>query len=30
VTKGEAGEAKVSFVDAERLFDPAAVYGKGH
>ncbi len=27
VTAGEAG-ARLAFVDAERLFDPAAVYGK--
>jgi phosphoribosyl-AMP cyclohydrolase len=26
VTKGEGGEARVSFVDADRLFDPDAVY----
>ncbi|MBC7581011.1 MAG: phosphoribosyl-AMP cyclohydrolase [Tardiphaga sp.] len=26
ITKGEDGAAKVSFVDAEPLFDPAAVY----
>jgi len=29
VTKGEGGAAKVAFVDAERLFDPNAVYHKG-
>jgi phosphoribosyl-AMP cyclohydrolase len=28
VTKGEGGEARVTFVDADRLFDPADVYGK--
>jgi phosphoribosyl-AMP cyclohydrolase len=28
VTKGEGGAAKVAFVDAERLFDPNAVYHK--
>lgn len=26
ITKGEDGAAKVSFVDAEKVFDPAAVY----
>ena len=28
VTKGEGGEARVTFVDADRLFDPADVYKK--
>lgn len=28
VTRGEAGEARVTFVDADRLFDPADVYRK--
>jgi len=28
VTKGEGGEARVAFVDAERLFDPTDVYRK--
>ena len=28
VTKGEGGEARVAFVDADRLFDPADVYHK--
>ncbi|MET0706302.1 MAG: phosphoribosyl-AMP cyclohydrolase [Tardiphaga sp.] len=28
VTKGENGAAKVSFVDADRLFDPADVYSQ--
>ena len=28
VTKGEGGEARVAFVDAERLFDPKDVYHK--
>jgi phosphoribosyl-AMP cyclohydrolase len=28
VTKGENGEARVRFVDADRLFDPAEVYKK--
>ena len=28
VTKGEGGEARVMFVDADRLFDPADVYKK--
>jgi phosphoribosyl-AMP cyclohydrolase len=28
VTKGEGGEARVAFVDADRLFDPADVYKK--
>jgi phosphoribosyl-AMP cyclohydrolase len=28
VTKGEGGEARVRFVDADRLFDPAEVYKK--
>jgi phosphoribosyl-AMP cyclohydrolase len=28
VTKGEGGEARVAFVDADRLFDPAEVYKK--
>jgi phosphoribosyl-AMP cyclohydrolase len=28
VTKGEGGEARVAFVDAGRLFDPADVYKK--
>ena len=26
ITKGEDGTAKVSFVDADKVFDPAAVY----
>jgi len=26
ITKGEDGAAKVSFVDADKVFDPAAVY----
>jgi phosphoribosyl-AMP cyclohydrolase len=26
ITKGEGGAAKVSFVDADKVFDPAAVY----
>ncbi|MEH6950828.1 phosphoribosyl-AMP cyclohydrolase [Nitrobacter sp. NHB1] len=28
VTRGEGGEARVAFVDADRLFDPADVYHK--
>ena len=28
VTKGEGGTARMTFVDAERLFDPSSVYGK--
>lgn len=28
VAAGESGIAQLSFVDAERLFDPAAVYGR--
>jgi phosphoribosyl-AMP cyclohydrolase len=28
VTKGEGGEARVAFIDADRLFDPADVYKK--
>jgi phosphoribosyl-AMP cyclohydrolase len=28
VTKGQGGEARVAFVDADRLFDPADVYHK--
>jgi len=28
VSKGEGGEARVSFVDADRLFDPGDVYHK--
>jgi phosphoribosyl-AMP cyclohydrolase len=28
VTKGESGEARMRFVDADRLFDPAEVYKK--
>ena len=28
VTKGEGGAARMTFVDAERVFDPSAVYGK--
>jgi phosphoribosyl-AMP cyclohydrolase len=28
VTKGEGGEARVTFIDADRLFDPAEVYKK--
>ncbi|OJU29428.1 MAG: phosphoribosyl-AMP cyclohydrolase [Nitrobacter sp. 62-13] len=28
VTKGEGGEARVTFIDADRLFDPADVYKK--
>ena len=28
VTKGEGGEARVTFVDADRLFDPVEVYRK--
>jgi phosphoribosyl-AMP cyclohydrolase len=27
ITKGEAGAAKVSFIDADKVFDPASVYG---
>ncbi len=28
VTKGEGGAARLTFVDAERVFDPSSVYGK--
>ena len=28
VTKGEGDTARMTFVDAERLFDPSSVYGK--
>jgi phosphoribosyl-AMP cyclohydrolase len=27
ITKGEGGAAKVSFIDADKVFDPASVYG---
>ncbi len=28
VTKGEGGAARMTFVDSDRVFDPASVYGK--